>query len=567
MLDVLRNKSRSIVIYLVLGVIILTFVISFGPASNKLSCGDSDTLARVDGESISTQDWQYAFHFTSWMMGEKKEYTVTVNRLAMDKLIERKILAKLAKDNGIRFVRQDAEDLILKNRVIILGTEYPLSYWGGWPTDPKTKKPADFNYAWFKNWVRRLQGFYDVNHFLDQQVEEMHAKAYKDTFLLSTASLETEKWIDYQNQSTGLIYKTAVFNPDNFKTGIVATEDEVAAFLKTPEGKKESEEELKRFKKKYTDIPLMRNTRTLLIKIQGLHEKVKNLKGKSLDELVTALPEFAEKLAALKDMKTKLTAQTMPKAVEDIGAEKAELKVHGWIEKDSSSLDKNLIENIFTAKVGTISGPVFVKDGAIFIHVEGEKGGKATDEVALKRAAKQLIINTKAKKVAQSTAARILDELKKGKPLTSIKDMPELLTEGPVNPLEGNLPVFDAATAGEIWNLNKKGAVLPRVLEVKQGKRTTWRIVMFEEKQLPSKEDFESMLKEQQGQFNPKSMKAYDLAIKYHCQKVVRNNKLEITKNLRGALTLRVQGKVKPEEAAKMPPEKYVPCQHVGFNR
>ncbi|MBU1220314.1 SurA N-terminal domain-containing protein [Myxococcota bacterium] len=568
MLDILRTKSQSIVIYLILGAIILTFVISFGPASNKLSCGDSDKYGSIDGQNISTQDWNYSFHFTGWMLRDERKttYSVTLNRFALDKILERKLLAKLADKNGIRFTRRDAEDLIMNNRVIIFGQEYPLSYWGGFPIDPKTKKPANFNYQWFHNWVRRIQGFYDVNHFLDQQVEELSAMTYKYTFLFGHGNLSNENWITYQTENIGMLYKTAIFSPDNFKNGIMVGDEEIAAFLKSPEGKKSAEEELKKNNKKYSDMPLMRKVRTLLVRNADFYAKVKDQKDQSLDALEKALPEFADKIKGLKDMKAKLTGENMAQAVTDIGADKVDYKLMGWVEEVSSSLEKEVKSTIFKGKVGAIEGPIFVKDGALFVFVEQEKGGKASPDEALKRAANQLIINTKADKLASETASRVLDELKKGKKPTDIKDLPELMTEGPISPLKGNPPRITRETAREIWNLDKKGTVLPKVLTEKQGNSKGYRIVILEEKQLPSKTDFEAMEKEQKNKMTARSIKAYDKAIKYMCRKLVRNNKLEIRPELRRALSFKLDRKVKPEEAAKLPPEKYTPCFYTGIS-
>ena len=65
MLEQMRKSSRSLLIYVLFGIVIAVFIINFGPQSQGSSCeqtmGDDHYAARVAGETISSNDFRYGF--------------------------------------------------------------------------------------------------------------------------------------------------------------------------------------------------------------------------------------------------------------------------------------------------------------------------------------------------------------------------------------------------------------------------------------------------------------------------------------------------------------------------
>src|SRR6266567_4834214 len=69
MLETLRKNSRSLVIYLIFGILIVVFIISFGPQSvgsrrgirgGSSGCGTAmPSAATVNGVEISENSWRY----------------------------------------------------------------------------------------------------------------------------------------------------------------------------------------------------------------------------------------------------------------------------------------------------------------------------------------------------------------------------------------------------------------------------------------------------------------------------------------------------------------------------
>ena len=65
MLEQMRKNSRSLLIMILFGIIIVVFVISFGPQSQGTTCDQSmderPYAAKVGGQVISNNDFRYGF--------------------------------------------------------------------------------------------------------------------------------------------------------------------------------------------------------------------------------------------------------------------------------------------------------------------------------------------------------------------------------------------------------------------------------------------------------------------------------------------------------------------------
>ena len=66
MLEQMRKSSQSLLIYLLFSVLIVVFIISFGPQSRGTTCdaalgGNDHYAAKVAGDIVSTNDFRYGF--------------------------------------------------------------------------------------------------------------------------------------------------------------------------------------------------------------------------------------------------------------------------------------------------------------------------------------------------------------------------------------------------------------------------------------------------------------------------------------------------------------------------
>jgi peptidyl-prolyl cis-trans isomerase D len=123
MLDILRRNAKSVLTYVLFGIIIVVFVVSFGPGSR--GCSDvrvtqSSWAARVNGEPLSGADFEqaYASLFRSWQARAGQGFTrelaeqMGLRRVAMDQLIEREMLVQEGEKLGIAVTDEELEKAI-----------------------------------------------------------------------------------------------------------------------------------------------------------------------------------------------------------------------------------------------------------------------------------------------------------------------------------------------------------------------------------------------------------------------------------------------------------------------
>jgi len=66
MLEQMRQQSRSLLIYLLFSIVIVVFIVNFGPQSiggcgMRMPARVTEGAARVDGHVLTLKDWTYAY--------------------------------------------------------------------------------------------------------------------------------------------------------------------------------------------------------------------------------------------------------------------------------------------------------------------------------------------------------------------------------------------------------------------------------------------------------------------------------------------------------------------------
>ena len=110
MLDTLRANSRSILTYVLFGIIIIVFVVSFGPGSKGCSGGvgpSESWAAKVNGATVPPADFdqQYGQLLRMYQQQGSPELNVLLQaqlrRMAMDQLVQRQLVEQEAKKQGL----------------------------------------------------------------------------------------------------------------------------------------------------------------------------------------------------------------------------------------------------------------------------------------------------------------------------------------------------------------------------------------------------------------------------------------------------------------------------------
>ena len=133
MLESVRQNSRSAIVYILFGIIIVAFVISFGPGSPS---GDSMPwslsgrfAAHVYGNEVPEHDFHFAYLASGG--GERSDRPEMASRsqrlkeLVMDKLIERELLYREA-EHGLAGIRgRGGHFVVYEGKMMVLACRGP----------------------------------------------------------------------------------------------------------------------------------------------------------------------------------------------------------------------------------------------------------------------------------------------------------------------------------------------------------------------------------------------------------------------------------------------------------
>jgi peptidyl-prolyl cis-trans isomerase D len=110
MLDTLRANSRSVLTYVLFGIIIVVFVISFGPGSRGCSSGSTRAAswaAKVNGDVVSPGEFEAQYSnllrmYQSQGAGElPAPFRQQIRQMALDQLVQRELVEQESQRQGI----------------------------------------------------------------------------------------------------------------------------------------------------------------------------------------------------------------------------------------------------------------------------------------------------------------------------------------------------------------------------------------------------------------------------------------------------------------------------------
>lgn len=239
MLETMRRHSRNVIIYVLFGILIAVFVISFGPQSGQQSgCMPSSSYAaKVGDREITEHSWRFAMNargFASGAMSEKAQL-MRARETVMDALIEREILAQAAEASGFRLSDSEVEARIAKGELYILGQ--PLRgetvYFVG----------GAFDYDALESFAHQL-GLPGVSHFVEEQRREMLAARMRDLLVSSVRVSPEEVQERYRRQHDKVWLEYVKFEPRKLKRTLELTDADLDAYIAAHEEELKKEFEL-----------------------------------------------------------------------------------------------------------------------------------------------------------------------------------------------------------------------------------------------------------------------------------------------------------------------------------
>jgi peptidyl-prolyl cis-trans isomerase D len=412
MLEQMRQQSRSLLIYVLFGVIIAVFIINFGPQSPG-GCNKGRAVqttvegARVKGHLLSRQDYLYGM----MMLGAQnippqRAKMMHLHETIMDMLIDREIMASEAERAGFRVTDEEVEDFIAESKLIGLGREQKA---------PVFEQDGVFSHEAFRKFVQFQLGM-TPRSFIEQQRREMLANRMRDSLRAGVAVSPVEVKDDWTRQADQVNVEYLRFPVRRYENEIeVKPEDLVKYAAANEEALKKVYDERKAAL--YEKQPKQRHLRQILVKV----------KAEATEAELTAAQKRAEALAA-RIRKGEAFAKVAKAASEDERT-KGRGGDLGWQRVGSTMLDPDVDAKVTAAKDGEMVGPVKTASGFVLVLAEATREGTIAFDAAKLELAESKLREEKSKAMAKAEADAALAKIK-ASPDKSLKDLYPAPEEG-----------------------------------------------------------------------------------------------------------------------------------------
>ncbi|HNF96662.1 MAG TPA: SurA N-terminal domain-containing protein, partial [Pseudomonadota bacterium] len=224
MLDSVRQNSRSAIIYILFGILIAAFIVSFGPGSPT---GDSvfDGLggryaARVHGKDISEPELNFAF-IALGLPNRGEAQAQKLREVVIDRLIERELLAHEAEQAGMLVSEDEAAKLLVDGNMFVAGIARKV--------EPYAMRNNVLDYDRLRMVVQNSYRL-TMKQFVDIQRRELLADKFRQLLRAGTRASLDEIRGEYEdkNRQTNLEYVR--FAPYRFEQELVASDADIEAW-------------------------------------------------------------------------------------------------------------------------------------------------------------------------------------------------------------------------------------------------------------------------------------------------------------------------------------------------
>ena len=554
MLQAMRRNSRHAIIYVLFGILIAAFVISFGPGSRGFGYTgvSSAYAAKVAGATVSEQD----FHFAYVALGGT-QYPPQVARerrlkeFVMDRLIERELFAGEAERLGYNVSNKEAEDQIYAGKMIVMGVPRRV--------DSYVYKDGKFDYDRFKM-VSQNQLGVSVQHFIEIQKREMLADKVREALRVSSKVSPDEVKQEFTNRGLQVNLEYGRFPERRYEDEVAeATPAEIDAYVKAHEAE---------LKKQYDERAFLYKNLEKQAKLR--HLVVDAPKQMAPDQAEAARTKVAN---ALNKIKAGTPFAQLAKELSTDERTKARGGEMGWRKKGFTGFGDAVEKKLFAAKVGELIGPERTDRGFELVEVLAFREGDVPLAEAEKEMAADEVRKEKAKVKAKAEAQALMDRVKKGGKLEAL--LPKEPSEANETPEERQVkalmrkpsePVHLQETGlfsrrGEmVQDIGVSKELAKRAFELKTGEvagpfdvGSAWVVVRVKEHRDPDFADFEKRKGEILREYErTKWAELVDSWSKHKCAE------------MRDDSRIKVNGEVLEYEVGGKSPVAYQPCSQKG---
>ena len=436
MLDIMRSNTKSWLITLVFGVLIASFVISFGRGSSGFRTRSPETwAARVNGDLVTATDFSqaYAQRFRQASAQRGGKYTTeqaqqdNLKKETLKSLVDQELIAQQANELGIVVTDGEVADAIAKA--------------------PNLQQDGKFDFDYYKRLVENGYGM-SVPRFEEAYRKDLLRAKVLQAALSGANVSDDELRAFYQSQHESAAISYVKFTGFMFRDKAQVTDAEADAYAKAHE--KEIGEQYEKDKK-------TRYTQGAAVKVRAITVPVP---PNSTPEVESAARKRID--AALAEIQGGKDFAAVAREKSEDQTTKIQGGDLGFISKGGSAYGKTLEDEAVKLKAGQLSGVFKDRTGFHFLKAEEERAAREQplDEVR-KQIAQDLLKADKAKQLAHDKAVETLAALKAGKDLKDLFPSkkpteagqfdftsfttPQATDTEPFHPLGGYIPGVGAA--------------------------------------------------------------------------------------------------------------------------
>ncbi len=400
MLEAIRQNSRSAIIYILFAVIIVAFVISFGPGSTGGgTAGITGGLfaAKVAGDEISEKDFKFAYRALASNFPPAMAQQQRIKELIMDRLIERELLAQEAERSGLLTSEKEVNDMLTNGKMMVAGQMRRI--------DGYALRDGVLDYDRFRLVTQNVYGL-TVKNFVEIQQRELLADKLRELTRISTKVSPDEVKADFQEKGRQANLEYVRFSARRFEDDLSPTDAEVEDWARAHEAE---------IKKAYDDRKYAYEKQDPSVRLR--HIFIELPKDAPADKLAEAQGRMD---VAQKTLKSGTRfADVARGASEDIVTRQKGGDM-GWLKQGFSGLPEGLEKKIFAAKSGDLVGPERTDRGLELIKIEGARKGDIALSAARGELAEELYRGAKAKEQARAAAQEVAAKVKAGGKLAEL---------------------------------------------------------------------------------------------------------------------------------------------------
>jgi peptidyl-prolyl cis-trans isomerase D len=405
MLEQMRQQSRSLLIYLLFSIVIVVFIVNFGPQSIG-GCGMrmphrvTESAAQVDGRTLTLKDWTYAYTvLNAASISPQQAKQIRLKETIMDLLIDRELLAGEAARLGFHVGEDEVEDLIAESKMISMGREQKLPY---------VESEGKFSYDNFRKFVQYHLGM-SPKSFIEQQRRELMAARMRDLLRAGIGVSADEVKENYLRQADRVNLEYLRFPIHRYENEVELRPDEIASWSKA------NDDRLKKLYEQrktalYDKQPKQRKLRFLLVAVPSDADPDKLAETTKRADALAGRVRKGEPLAKL------------AKASSDDAASRARGGDLGWQRKGGTTLGSEVEDKVWAAKDGELVGPVKIAGGLALVVPEATREGDIPFEQARLEIAESELRQERSQARAKAAADAALAKAK-AEPSKTLKDL------------------------------------------------------------------------------------------------------------------------------------------------